>query len=405
MFFFAEPAESSVVLCSHHVTVLLGRHSQYNMTSYKVPQSRLREAMGYLRWNIEEERKLGLAGEKKNIWGRYREMKEKFFHYKLLETLRSVTCINSKVENQILNLLLSFDRLPLILAKNIVPGNDDEDLIIVVGAGEVFAHITGKKGKALELIRKCRSNWLNQILTLARDGNGGDLVDVIKISQSEETARMIMRTADTNILYLKVEESAVPPMAKQYFDTVVSQGDYNMWIRLRVRHHSGTVEPHRRVNEYRERVKGMKLVQMFENLRYTVLLENDCVVCLLTVFDKYNWEPEKGEVMCRVWDSVKKWPFISFDDEGHGLWFQVGFYGETGWQCFVFDKFFPREMMEGLESRRTIVTGKNIHHDLEWILGRGWGWRAIDMGVWTRDLTFHGHSKNGLKVNLFKSII
>ena len=98
-----------------------------------------------------------------------------------------------------------------------------------------------------------------------------------------------------------------------------------------------------------------------------MLLENDCIVCLLTLFDKNSWELEKHEVMCRVWDSVVKWPFVSFDDEGHGLWFQVGFYGESGWQCYVFDKFFPREMMEVLESERTILTGKNIHHDLEWM--------------------------------------
>ena len=74
-----------------------------------------------------------------------------------------------------------------------------------------------------------------------------------------------------------------------------------------------------------------------------MLLENDCIVCLLTLFDKNSWELEKHEVMCRVWDSVVKWPFVSFDDEGHGLWFQVGFYGESGWQCYVFVNFLKED--------------------------------------------------------------
>ena len=79
-----------------------------------------------------------------------------------------------------------------------------------------------------------------------------------------------------------------------------------------------------------------------------MLLENDCIVCLLTLFDKNSWELEKHEVMCRVWDSVVKWPFVSFDDEGHGLWFQVGFYGKSGWQCYVFVNFLKEDGGPGI---------------------------------------------------------
>ena len=37
-----------------------------------------------------------------------------------------------------------------------------------------------------------------------------------------------------------------------------------------------------------------------------------------------------------------------------------------------FGKFSPRKMMEILESERTILTGKNIHHDLEWMALEGY---------------------------------
>ena len=50
-----------------------------------------------------------------------------------------------------------------------------------------------------------------------------------------------------------------------------------------------------------------------------------------------------------------------------------------------------------LESSKSVVVGKNIHEDLVWILGSPVGWRAIDLGVWTRDCPYHGHGENGLK--------
>ena len=50
-----------------------------------------------------------------------------------------------------------------------------------------------------------------------------------------------------------------------------------------------------------------------------------------------------------------------------------------------------------LESEETIITGKLIHKDLCMVLGRQDGWRAVDLGVWTRDLLYHGHQENGLK--------
>ena len=54
-------------------------------------------------------------------------------------------------------------------------------------------------------------------------------------------------------------------------------------------------------------------------------------------------------------------------------------------------------MMTLLESEETIITGKLIHKDLCMVLGRQDGWRAVDLGVWTRDLLYHGHQENGLK--------
>ena len=61
-------------------------------------------------------------------------------------------------------------------------------------------------------------------------------------------------------------------------------------------------------------------------------------------------------------------------------------------------------MMELLESDRTVVTGRGIHGDLAWVLGRENGWRAVDLGAWTRDLPFHGHEENGLK-RMFKETL
>ena len=140
-------------------------------------------------------------------------------------------------------------------------------------------------------------------------------------------------------------------------------GPIFVWLRLKKKGRAGV----QKEGLWKQK-KGQKLIKIVNEIRSTCLLEDNLVVSRLSVYDETSWTEHRGVVMARLWDSLKVWPFISYDGEGNGIWAQLGFYSPVGWECLVFGPgFFPVEAMEILESSKSVVVGKNIHEDLVWI--------------------------------------
>ena len=389
----------------------------------EVSPSRIDEAMAYLQWDIKEERRAGEAGEKTNIFSRYKDLDNRFFQYKLNEALHQIVEMDAKEETKLLNLLKNFDRSPLTFSLQV--GNQ---IIFVIGEGTLFEAARGD-GKVKEKVRREGvSNWINKLARMFKDDGIQHLVyNLLGISSCEKETRKIENSLDLEsfILFHPIEEGAVPPEAKYCFDRMLGEGEkvnwagaiessntrrcpgpspaVSLWPRARRRYGSTGKDKPQKAKHFQ--ASGKYLKQILKDLSFTCLLQNNRCADRILKYKKEQWEEDKDIIVAKITESLITWPFISFDNEGHGRWYQLGFYGETGWQVLLFDGFFPPEIMVVLEDDRSIVTGKNIHEDLAFILPNGgFGFKAVDIGVWTRDLQFHGHSNNGLKVLFQKSL-
>ena len=372
-----------------------------------VPGCRISEGQQYLGWSIESERQLGLAGQKSNVWKRYKDMEESYFVHKVQVLIETSECeiVNQRRSNKLQNQLQGFGKSLLVISKEVMEGEEKGKMAVVVGAGKMFAGQLGSKShpETVKLIRssillwielflkKCRNESVENVCSNWREAEGDD-----KIARDLFEEHYVKRQ---DLLFVEIEESQIPAKAQDCFENIIG-GSYvetsSLWLRTRKRCHSGIQEE--RARNLNRKKDGEKLISILARLKYTTLLRNDMIVGRLSVYNEEKWLESKETEMARAWESIDLWPFVSFDSEGHGIYYQVGLYGEAGWECMVFGPaFLPVEIMELLESERTIVTGKNIHKDLEWVLGKSVGWRAVDLGVWTRDLKFHGHEENGLK--------
>ena len=111
----------------------------------------------------------------------------------------------------------------------------------------------------------------------------------------------------------------IGPLLYVYWES--RAGPIFVWLRLKKKG---------RVGVQKERLwkqkKGQKLVKIVDEIRSTCLLEDNLVVSKLSVYDEHSWTKDMGVVMARLWDSLRVWPFISYDGEGNGIWSQLGFY-------------------------------------------------------------------------------
>ena len=373
-----------------------------------VPGSRIAEGQQYLGWCKQTEREKGLNKKTQNVWRRFSEMEEEFFEYKMTLLLASSDSdiINQSLSDKMQNLLMGFRRSLLVLSREVTEGEEKGKLVVVVGAGVIFAGQLGARlhRETVKLIRSTILLWLAKFVAGCK--SEGVLAVCTLWREAEKAAGKRARdlyeeqfARREDLLFINIEGAQIPTEALECFSATINGGEFGqakLWLRTRKRSHAGLQKERARNTKRKE--DGDKLISIVAGIKYTCLLENNMIVSLLSVYDQIKWLEDKEKVMARAWASIEVWPFISFDDEGHGIYFQVGFFGAAGWNCLVFGPaFFPKEMMELLESPRTIVTGKNIHDDLSWILGSQAGWRAVDLGVWTRDLKFHGHEENGLK--------
>ena len=370
--------------------------------------SRIAEAQQYLRWHIQTERDKGLSNKAQNVWSRYSDMEEEFFKHKLTSLLASSDgdIINKSLYSSLQNMLKDFKKSLLVLTREVMDGEDKGKSMVVVGAGGMFQGQRGGNSHAetVKSIKFTTDLWLEKFV--AKCKREGVVSACTSLREAEKAGEKRLRdvyeeffASRVDLIFINVEDSKVPTEALECFSTISNGeelGKAKLWLRTRKRCHAGL--QNERERKVKRKEMGEKLICLLRSVKSTCLLENNYIAGLLSLYNKKTWLDDKEKVMGRAWASIDVWPFISFDDEGHGMYFQVGFFGSAGWECVVFGPaFFPKEMMELLESPRTIVTGKNIHHDLCWILGSEAGWRAVDLGVWTRDLKFHGHNNNGLK--------
>ena len=388
----------------------------------EVPLSRIDEAMAYLKWDIKEERRAGEAGEKTNIFSRYKDLEKSSFLFKLNEALSQIIKMDDKEETKLLNLLKNFEKSPLMFSLTV-----EKEVIFVIGTGTLFEAARGNSKEREKVRRKGVSKWLNKLARIFKDDGIQNLVyNLGSISNSEKEARKIENSLDLEsfTLFHPVDEDVVPPEAKDCFDRMLGEEEkvdwagaiessntrrcpgpspaVSLWPRLRRRYGSGKDKPQKAKHF---QASGKYLKQFLKDLSFTCLLQNNRCAARILKYNEDQWEKDKDIIVATITESLTTWPFISFDDEGCGRWYQLGFYGESGWQVLLFDAFFPQEMMVVLEDDRSIVTGKNIHDDLAYILPNGgFGYNAVDLGVWTRDLQFHEHSKNGLKVLFQRSV-
>ena len=330
--------------------------------------SRIAEGQQYLGWSIESEREKALSNKAQNVWSRYSEMMEEYFEHKLSTLLASINndIINESLSSTLHNLLKDFKKSPLVLTREVMEGEDKGKSVVVVGAGVLFLGQGGVASHArtvkciksttllwlAKFVAKCKSEGVATVCTLWREAEkvGG------KCARDAYEENFASRE---DLMYINVEDSKVPTEALECFSTTsngVELGQAKLWLRTRKRCHAGLQKERER--QVKRKEAGEKLICLLDNVKYTCLLENNLIAGLLSVYNKKSWLDDKEKVMGRAWASVDVWPFLSFDDEGHGIYFQVGFFGAAGWECVVFGPaFFPKEMMELLESPRTIVTG------------------------------------------------
>ena len=391
--------------------------SSTSSTNPVVPGSRISEGQQYLDWSIEKEREKGEKGFTQNVWSRFKSLEENFFLHKVKELVTVTVTVNQSAADKVQNLLNNHKKNLLVLSRQV-----EDTVSIVVGAGGIFAGQLGDPGLVnnettvnglKKLIRSTILIWTSKFIDTCKS-DGFDHVctkwrNVEGWQGSGRLAREVYLKEKAKIddqLFVSIGLNIIPPEALECFYDLASGrelGPCSMWIQMRKRCHSGIASATYRNSKRKER--GEKLVSILAGLKYTCLLENHQIVSLLSVYNEKTWQMKKEIVMGRVWQNIEVWPFVGFDTEGQGVWFQIGVYSPTGWECLVFGPaFFPKEMMELLESDRTVVTGRGIHGDLAWVLGRENGWRAVDLGAWTRDLPFHGHEENGLK-RMFKETL
>lgn len=385
--------------------------------SQVVPGERIDEALDYLGWSVKDHRTKGLNGEEENVWSRYSKLEEKFFAWQVDTYMQKIARVDvdQSVVNSILNLLKNAQKSPVILTRQIqTSGKDKKDnLAVIVGIGDIWVVNVGiggfESGGTTKLIMETVMSWVSNFKNKNELMGSEAVCNGLKGSSELQEFIAQKKLEDETVLFVNIPETLVPYSAKESVLEMAKSrqfGHWQCWLRTknnRKRCHPGKYMEIQRVTNFRK--KGGKLVSLLGEIKFTCLLKNDSICGLLSVFDESTWLEQKDKVMDRAWSSVALWPFVSFDTEGCGIWFQVGFYGATGWECSVFGPcYFPVEMMEFLESELTIVTGKGIHEDLWWILGKSAGWRALDLAVWTRDLKFHGHEENGLKRQIQEAI-
>ena len=383
-----------------------------------VQDSRIREGMNYLEWSIEEQRSKGLNEGKENVWSRHNTMMQKFFIYKVKDWLLKIgnDLIDMKMIDDLRNILNSNSKSLVIITRDVYVAEEGEQTCVVVGTGVTFSGKIFKKCdfKAMvKVVSEVIGEWIRSFVEqCTEDKNTEALIESWNKEEAEGSGKYcreliveeIGKRENFSDLCVKVKASQISELAGEVFANLV-QGEveeektdenYTLWYRFRRRKHAGMEKEKARNHTRKE--GGEKLNTILNDLKYTCLLENNSILGLLGVYNESTWEVHCDMVMNRAWDGVSFWPFVSFDSEGSGIWYQVGFYTHLGWNCSVFGpRFFPAEMMALLESKLTIVTGKTIHKDLSWVLGKQVGWRAVDLGVWSRDLLYHGHHENGLK--------
>ena len=363
-----------------------------------VSSSRITEAQKYLDWSVKRERDKGLKERSENVWSRCQMMEEKFLIHKLKELLERKEDLDQTLSGKIQNILTNFKRTPLVFSRNV----NGKETVVVVGTGGMYCTQRGgsELASTVKLIRRAVFEWITKFVAKCSDlGVEAVVNDWKKSNAVEQSGRefydeMLLRNDD---LFVEFKTESLPEQVHECFLDAVGEdamgGPVFVWLRLKKKGRAGVQK-----EELWKKKRGQKLIKILKEIRSTCLLEDNFIVSRLSVFDEKSWPKNMEVVMARLWDSLRVWPFISYDGEGNGIWSQLGFYSPVGWECLVFGPgFFPVEAMEVLESPKSVVVGKNIHGDLVWILGSREGWRAIDLGVWTRDCPYHGHGENGLK--------
>lgn len=332
-----------------------------------VPGDRVEEGMTYLDWNITRERENGLQRSNENVWSRFRDMEEKYFVQKfgkLIESTKDHKPDQTMARN-FQNLLNNFKKNLFCFSKE-----SSENKVAVVGAGKIFTGLVGK-GNIKDLIRSVILLWIEKIKLecqikgvqrvceewIAAENMGKGLIARKKLNME--------RSKENDIRYIEAKEEFIVPEVKECFEQLSQeseQNNINLSIGpLRTRCRNGS-KKHVPENHRREK---KTLISLISNLKYCCLLENNQVVSQLFVFyDKMSWEADSVRVRERILSGLEEWPFISLDSEGKGAWYQVGYYARAGWECICFCAFFPEDLMELLESNKTILTGKDVHTEL-----------------------------------------
>ena len=368
-----------------------------------VSSSRIVEAQNYLDWSVQRERENGLKGTSENVWSRYQMMEEKFLVHQLKDLLGRMEDIDQTLSGKVQNVLANFKRSLLVFSRNII-SKKGRETVVVVGTGGMYCtrHGGSELASIVKLARGAAFEWITKFVEKCSEMSVETVVKEWKKNNGQEKSGrdfiedMLLRTDD---LFVEFESGGIPEQAQQCFLDAAGEDAWGspifVWLRLKKKGRAG-MQKEELWRQKRE--KGQKLMKIVKEIRSTCLLEDDLVVSRLSVYDEISWPEDMEVVMAKLWNSLGVWPFISYDGEGNGIWAQIGFYSPVGWECLVFGPgFFPVEVMEVLESPKSIILGKNIHKDLMWILGSSVGWRAIDLGVWTRDCPYHGHGENGLK--------
>ena len=338
-----------------------------------VSGDRVIEGMKYLQWDIESQREKGLKQEEENIWSRFKNMEEKFFAKKvsdLITTSRIHLEPDHKLVDKFLNVLNNFDRSPLIFCRNSI---EDGKYIVVAGAGKIFTGLVGT-GNLKTTVRAAILLWTKKFINICENESVSTVCK--EWIEEEETGlgfacrdklnqeREKSKESTKDPIFIDADDLMIKPEVLGCFRSLSSvSSQMYMLIRRRAGTRSGCGKNKKKNHD--DTNNAVKLISLLSELKYTGLLENNQIAAQIMVYRwEHEWQKDSERVIEKIWEGVELWPFVSVDSEGKGAWFQIGFYGNAGWECVIFCAFFPVEVMAVLESSRTILIGVDINDEL-----------------------------------------
>ena len=367
----------------------------------KFPAEELRSAHEYLGWDFMKHRELGRRRLEVNLWSRMSMMMEDYFVLKVDEVIikqKSPQELIGELQQRLRHQHKDF----LLVGREALEAKQGQIWRLTFGAGLIYENETGKNfGTALQNVKV---KWWERFKMEVNDKGAKKVVREwfeAELRGGMEWLDLLKRERekDDENYKIPVPANIIPALALESF-TDVSEGQFYMWLRIKKR--ILRKNDHKKVEDHKKRKK--RLVELVMEVAPTCLLQNGYGVGNVWLMKEQDWDEHGEEIMSRARKALQIWPFLGFDSEGCGIWYQFGWWGKLGWEVLVVGPYWmPLELMKLLESSSSWPIGKEIHDDLKLVLDSQTGWQAVDLGIITRDLEYHLHEQNGMGMMVLKA--